>query len=160
MTFPFTKIGSFRVETPGPAEGQIDALEVALLDWLIGQRPRGISRVPQSITFKAGVLRFASGWNILWPIGSGDIALAALPGGIEVSYRLRLTELFVVTILVVMLLLGQISVIQDIPVTLELIAGLAVLWFVLFGGNYLIAPLRLSGALKQVARQATGGTVV
>jgi hypothetical protein len=160
MMFPFTKIGSFRVETPGPAEGHIDALEVALLDWLIRQRPRDIARVPRSIAFKAGVLRFASGWNILWPIGSGEIALAAEAGAIEVSYRLRLTELFVVTILVVILLLGQISVLKDIPITSDVIAGMAVLWFALFGGNYLIAPLRLSGALKEVARQTTGGTVV
>ena len=159
MQFPFTKFGSFRVETPGSADGHVEPLEVALLDWLIRQRPRDIARVPLSMTFKAGVLRLVSGWNILWPIGSGEIRLAADEGGIEVSYRLRFTELFVVTILVVVLLFGQITVLNGSAITLELFAVLALVWLALFGGNYLIAPLRLSDALKKVARQTTGGTV-
>ena len=99
-------------------------------------------------------------WNILVPVSSGEIQLAAQGGGIEISYHLRFTEMFVVVTAAVILLLGPELLSAPNLNAMEVTWLSLSAWLWLFGANYLVAIFRIPNALKNLAHQATGGSIV
>jgi hypothetical protein len=160
MLFPLSKSGSFMVEVPGPAEPHVAALETALVDWLAEKRARSITHAGQAIAFKAGAFRLVNGLNILCPTGSGEIRFSAQSAGIEITYRLRFTEMFIVVTALLLITLGPFALSGQYWSAMESLTTFIIAWSLLFGASYLMAIFRIPSALKHLARQATGGTVV
>ncbi|MHC4503361.1 MAG: hypothetical protein ACYTFI_08660, partial [Planctomycetota bacterium] len=69
-------------------------------------RARHVTVDGNRITFKGGVFRFVTNWNVLVPFGTGELEF--LPATREVRYRLSLAQL----IIVVTVLVGSLAVLM------------------------------------------------
>jgi len=107
---------------------------------------RDIRRVGTKLSFRGGVFRLVSNWNVLVPAGSGEIEI--LPGTpVRVRYHFSCIQMLVLVSLIV-LAIGA-STISSHPsdLTSYLIPLLAWLW--LFGMNYLVASARLPALVRR-----------
>src|SRR5207249_3105316 len=102
MPLPFNFSG--RVVVPEQSDVSLAAsrIERALED-LKGKRVR---RVGSQIHFTAGIFRAVSGYNLLVPVGSGELALEPSGTGIAVIYRLQFTQIFLLVSVAVLGFLG------------------------------------------------------
>lgn len=101
-------------------------------------RASDIFRDGNRISFRAGIFRFVSNWNILVPVGSGWIQIE--PGNIYYSFSCM--ELLVITTVMVTLMSTAVAMVGD--ASSSEVFGLFILgWAWLFGMNYLIGLFRL-----------------
>jgi hypothetical protein len=103
-------------------------------------KARHISLSGNKISFRGGVFRFVSNWNVLCPVGSGVIEV--IPGTPPVlRYHFSCLEMLVVVSLMVLFL--GLFLAQRSPIVLELFLFPVLAWLWLFGMNYLTAAIRL-----------------
>lgn len=159
MPFPISVIGSFDVETPDAPDQYVSSLKTAISDWLVENRARKVSQTAQGFSFKAGFFRWVSNWNPLFSIGSGDIEVMRQGTSIQVTYRLRFTEILIIVTSLVVFIFGPYAWSRFNLNEVETTGILMAIWFGLFGMNYFLARYRIPKALKQIARQATGGKI-
>jgi len=157
MPFPFSLIDSFDIETPGdPASDPVPDLTAAISDWLAKQRAKAVWQTARGISFKAGLFRTVTGWNILCPVGSGEIEISRHETVIRVTYRLRFSELLIVAT-------AGVAVVVGFPVLTSAIGAagafaiFVVGWLWLFGMNYLLAKKRIPRALRGLRGKQPAG---
>lgn len=146
MTFPTNISGTVRLSVLTPE--QIPALVSALNAALEVARAVDISRTGNSITFSSGIFRFVSNLNVLAPVSNGVIEVQpGAPG--KVVFRFSCMQLLIIAT-VVALYVGLVIPSSE-PLAFKL--GLPVLvWFWLFGVNYVIARVRLVAFIRRATR--------
>lgn len=159
MPFPVSLIGSFNVKTSSAPDQFVPALKTAISNWLVEKRARDITQTAQRITFKAGMFRFVWSWNPLVAISSGEIDVLGQGTDIQIAYHLRFTEAFIIVTTGIALIFGPPTWNASNLNAFEAFGILSFAWLWLFGMNYLFARIRVLNALKQIARQFTGGVV-
>lgn len=111
---------------------------------LAAVRATNVSRTANRITFKGGIFRFVSNWNILVPIGYGQIEV--LPDCVK--YDFSCTQmLFAITVAVCVMgafMLSSAPANTFSPITL------AFIWLWLFGMNYLLSAVRLPAFVRRI----------
>ena len=136
--FPTSIKGTIELSTYGSSD--IPRILTKIRANLESIKARDIYLSGNKISFRGGVFRLVSNWNVLSPVGSGEIEI--IPGSPPVlKYSFSTVQILVIVTLMVLFTFG--SMIQTIPIKLEtfLFPILAFLW--LFGINYLVAAFRL-----------------
>lgn len=112
---------------------------------LVAVRASDVLRTGNKITFRGGIFRFVSNWNILVPIGYGEIEI--LPA--SVKYEFSCAQMLVLTTLMAGVM--GMFMLSSVPVfsTFSLVAPL-LMWLWLFGMNYLIAVVRLPAFVRKI----------
>lgn len=150
MPFPTSINGTILIATRADPENSIAPVRAAYKDWLVSNRASSIEATPLGLSFRAGIFRLVGNWNILGPISSGEIDVAADGLQLKVAYRLRCTEVLVVASVMAAFLFVVAAIGTGKLLIALAISALGFAW--LFGMNYLIAYLRLSRALSRLAR--------
>ena len=161
MPFPLTIVGSFEIKSPGGQNEQnAAAIEAAVTDWLVQKNARKISKIPQGISFEAGLFRFVWNWDPLVAISSGNVEFDHKESATQVAYYLSLTETIIVGTLMIVFGFVVVPIVAAGFAAIPRIEFLALGWFWLVGGNYLIAKYRVPSALKNVTRRAVKGRIL
>lgn len=119
--------------------GIVRALEVAAAG--------DIQRLGNRVSFKGGLARVVSSWNILVPIGSGEVNVRASEEGVIADYTLHFTQILgVVTTLVAGMVLLVLLMARDWPTALAI--GVSA-WLWLYGANVLLTSFRFPRWLRR-----------
>src|SRR6267154_1863974 len=135
--FPISLKGS--IDTPGIAPEQVIEVTARLISALNRVRAFSVICDGNTITFRGGIFRLVSNWNILVPVNRGVITVSSGSRGV-VRYNFSCIEMLVFIALWVVLAVSLIP--SDKPTFFRFGAPpLLGLW--LFGANYLVAAYRL-----------------
>jgi hypothetical protein len=99
---------------------------------------------PNSVSFRGGVFRGVSNWNILSPFGCGDLAVDDISH--EVRYQLSFRQLILVVS--TLLGLGAFSAWSDISHNPLMLVAFVVMWLWFVGGNLAIGIPRFERFLR------------
>jgi hypothetical protein len=131
---------------------EYEAINVLLLRVereLRAARALNVCRRGNKVSFRGGIFRLVSNWNVLVPVGSGEIEV--VPGNpAAVRYRFSCVEMLTFVTVVA----------SALGVFLFTIAGISVaafifpifIWFSMFGLNFLIASERLPAFVRKAVR--------
>ena|SRR2546422_4998094 len=138
MPLPFNTAGRVHVARDSSASVATDALEHALEQL----RAKRIARRGCRIEFTGGIFRAVRGDNLLVAVGSGDLSLERSGTGLEVTYRLRLTQMLLTVSGLVLFVLGPPVIGAPNLNTLQASGVLLTAWLWLFGGNVVLTLVR------------------
>lgn len=145
--FPLSIQGQF--EVPRLTSKETGFVTMRLFYALEAAKASSLHRDGDTITFRGGMFRLVSNWNVLGPVSHGVIKVSATPT-ITVQYSLSSIELLVVATLQA-LLAGFCVSIKTGEIGLLNFAVAAFAWTVLFGLNYLVAASRLPAFIRQAS---------
>ncbi len=100
------------------------------------------------ITFRGGVLRLVSNWNVLGPFGSGEIEVD--PKLRIMRFRLNFTELLIAATVLVIL----VSVSLLASHNTKMLAAVPLIWVFLVGVNLLTGIPRFNVFIRKLAQNA------
>lgn len=112
---------------------------------LTAVRATNVSRTANRVTFKGGIFRFVSNWNLLVPIGYGEIEV--LPDCVK--YTFSCVQMLIGT--TVMVCVMGAFILYSAPVSTFSLIAPVIIWLWLFGMNYLISAVRLPGFVRKIA---------
>ncbi len=101
----------------------------SVVEALRQQKALSLRATGGAITFRGGILRAVTDWNVLRPISSGEIVFSQVGDTVTLTYRVSWLGLFIVTTAVAS---GAIAISRD-P---NLLFILPVAWLFLFFGTY------------------------
>ncbi len=127
---------------------QTDAVADRVASALLKVRATNVSRSGNIVTFRAGVFRLVSSWNVLAPVNHGSIEVQRGSPS-TVKYKLSCVEMLVVTTL--MAAIAGFAIPSKAPALFKLGAP-ALMWLWLFGMNYLVAAYRLPAFIRRAVR--------
>jgi len=150
---------------------------VALADRLIETFGRELRRLSPSelnvsggtVSFRAGVFRLVSNWNLLVPISRGEIVVAPANDGVSVRYTISFRQLVTVATIMIVIMMVMICSSEGSQALPLAVFGGSIMWLWLVGMNLAIAIPRFrrfvrkcvesAGAteIKQIAEQQGGG---
>jgi hypothetical protein len=150
MPFPFLLEGTVAIEMVDLAS-TMSAVETALRK----AKPGAITRDGAKIIFRAGLFRFwlMTNWNLLVPIGSGELLFSQEGDRVLIHYSVSLVELFVAVTVMLLVMLGIVPLLAG-ERTLAPLGFLPVAWLWLFGMNYLTTKFRLPRFLRRAGEKA------
>lgn len=150
MPFPFSLEGTVAIEMVDLAP-TMSAVETAIRK----RKPTVITRDGAKITFRAGLfrLRLMTNWNVLIPIGSGELLFSQEGDRVLIRYSVSLVELFVTVTAMVLIMLGIVPILAGAH-TLAPLAFLPLGWLWLFGMNYLTTKSRFPRFLRKAGENA------
>ena len=121
-------------------------------------KPNALTRDGAKITFRAGVFRFwlVTNWNVLIPIGSGELRFSQEGDRVLIHYSASLVELFVTVTLMLLIMLGIVPLLAG-EHTLWPLGFLPLGWLWLFGMNYLTTKSRFPRFLRRAVEKARVG---
>lgn len=142
--FPTSIEGTLDLPERSPAEASelLRRIERALVQ----AKANDLVRSNDRISFRGGVFRAVSSWNVLGPVGSGVIEVVqGSPSTIRYDFSC-MELLIIVTLMAVVLGLSMIhgSPSSMISYVLPILA-----WLWLFGMNYIVASVRLPNFVKR-----------
>lgn len=141
--FPTSIKGEFEIKVLQFED--IDSVLSRVEQELAAARAANVLRTDNKITFRGGIFRFVSNWNVLVPVGYGEIEV--LPT--SVKYEFSCIEMLIVTTFMACIMC--IFILSSIPVsTLSFVVPL-LMWLWLFGMNYVIAFVRLPAFVRKIA---------
>ncbi len=127
---------------------QPSALMPHLAECLRRVRARHITVDGNRITFKGGVFRFVSNWNVLSPFGTGELEF--LPTTRQVRYRLSLAQCIIVgTVIGGFLAVLMLCVPHSEPPPEGFVPVALVFWVLLVGVSLLIGIGRFESFLGE-----------
>ena len=142
MAFPFSIEGTVAIKTTD-LMSTISAVESAIRK----AKPTDMIRDGAKIRFRAGLFRLVTNWNLLVPIGSGQLLFSQEADRVLIHYSLSLVQLFVTSTLLVAIMLGIVPIFEsEYPWACLGVMPLAWLW--LFGANYLTTKFRFPRFLR------------
>jgi len=112
------------------------------------EAPKRIDRTNNCVSFRAGIFRLASGWNILAPIGQGSVCVSETAAGLKIQYALSFREMFITVALMLLLFFGPFLVFIARSTIWETAFILMFGWAWLFGGNVFSTTLRFPKFLR------------
>lgn len=124
------------------AESLLSKVECALR----AAQASSLKRTRLRITFRAGLFRLVPSWNVLSPIGEGEIELDGDPAR-ELRYRLSFVQILVFSTVVTLVLGSFLLWVQ--PVWAIALFVVPAWWIWIFGGNYLIAKARVPAFIRR-----------
>jgi hypothetical protein len=150
MPFPFSLEGAVAIEMVDLGL-TLSAVETALRK----AKPAVLTRDGAKITFRAGVFRFGlmTNWNLLIPIGSGELLFTQEGDRVLIHYSVSLVELFVTVTLMLLFMLGIVPILAG-ERTLWPLGFLPLGWLWLFGMNYLTTKSRFPRFLRRAGENA------
>jgi hypothetical protein len=95
MRSPFSKSGTIQVAN-GPGR-EIGAIMASVMEALQRQKALDLRSTSDSITFRGGLFRGVTDWNVLRPISSGQIVFAHTEDTVTMTYRVSWFGLFIIT---------------------------------------------------------------
>jgi len=137
-----------------PDDDLRDRLLKAFWQELDSRSPRSLDVSGDTISFRGGVFRLVSSWNLLAPIGRGEIAVGTTESGLAVSYRISFRELIVVVtvmILTMMFLILSSEGVEKLPVIASL---LGIGWLYMVTASIAFAIMRFNGFVRKCAMSA------
>lgn len=138
-----------RIELAAATPERVDSIAERFVSELARVRASDVMRQGNTITFKGGVFRLVSSWNILGPVSQGAIELKVGPPP-EIAYRFSCIQMLVITTLMVIVMGLFVATSPRAPLALKLGAPV-IMWLWLFGMNYLIAAYRLPAFVRRTA---------
>jgi hypothetical protein len=150
MPFPFSLEGTVAIEMVDLAS-TMSAVETAIRK----AKPGAITRDGAKITFRAGAFRLGlmTNWNVLIPIGSGELFFSQEGDLVLIRYAVSLVELFVTVTVMLLIMLGIVPILAG-EHTLWPLGFLPVAWLWLFGMNYLTTKSRFPRFLRRAGEKA------
>ena len=109
------------------------------------------------VTFRGGMFRLVSNWNVLVAFGSGEIRVD--PENRQIKYRLNVTQLIVV-VTIMMSIMALVMFSSSIPAAErqlpKIIFSVIILigWIWLVGGNLVIGIVRFTSFLRRSLSEA------
>ena len=146
--FPLSITGSIKLQAISPQ--QVSGVVASIVAALERERASNVSIIGNTISFRAGVFRFVSRWNVLVPVASGTLEVkAGAPGSIVFRFScIQFLAIFTTIVLILGLALpSEVSTVSHLVIPL-------VAWLWLFGMNYLIAAIRLPSFVRRAAEAA------
>jgi hypothetical protein len=138
VPLPFSFLGEIRIPAPPEVEVVACRLEQALRIL----KAREVNRAGLRIEFKAGASLAVSGTNLLAPVGSGELSLQPSADHLTVRYRLRFTQLFMLSVLVPAICSPVLFYVRNLPEPQEAVLLLLVVCLSGFGINVAISIVR------------------
>jgi len=151
MGFPLTIAGTVKLAAATP--GQASDLAEQLAKALIANRATDVRSSGNSVTFRGGMFRFVTNWNLLVPVTSGTITVASGSPG-SVDYCFSCMQMLIFATAFSLLVLVFFASPPRAPLAFDLLAPIGA-WAWLFGANYLLAYFRLSGFIRDVIAGST-----
>jgi hypothetical protein len=156
MRFPLYIEGKIELGATSP-EGAAE-LAARVASALIKVRASNVSLIGTSVTFRGGIFRLVSNWNILVPVGWGAIGVLTGSPGV-VAYKFSCREMLGVTTLIALVVALFMAFVVPPSAPLFFRLGAPVLmWLWLYGGNYLISRYRLPAFVKDAVVGITHAT--
>jgi hypothetical protein len=128
---------------------QANQIEAALAE----DQDRSVRRIGNRIEFSTD--SFLRRW--IFPgrflVSSGEVEAEASSDSLMIDYRLSFFELFVVTTLIALIVIGPITFRRGIVTITSNLFLLLTVFVLYFGGNAAIATSRFSGFLRQFPRE-------
>jgi hypothetical protein len=145
--FPLSLQGEISIDNLQQAE--IDAAIARLQSAVSAMHARNIERLPNGLSFRGGLFRVVSSWNILIPFDNCEISVA--PNRIYYDFSMR--ELLVATTLMMagMWALMHFSA-SPAPLTAQIVAPV-IGWIWIFGMNVVTGERRIRRFLECSIRQ-------
>jgi len=145
--FPMSLDGEFKLTSPELED--ISAILSKVEQALRAARATNISRIGNRVVFQGGIFRLVMNWNILVPVGRGEIEIVPGKPG-TVKYGFSCVQMLILLTLMV----GAMSValISREGLSAHAIIFLVIGWLWLFGMNYVISAVRL----PRFVRRAVG----
>ena len=138
MPLPFSFLGEVRIPAPPEVELVASRLEQALHIL----KAREVNRAGLQIEFKAGASLAVSSTNLLAPVGSGELSLQPSTDLLTVRYRLRFTQLFMLSVLVPVICSPVLLIAPNLQERQQAVLLLFVTCLLLFGANVVISIIR------------------
>ena len=150
MPFPFSLEGTVAIEMVDLAP-TMSAVETAIRK----RKPTVITRDGAKITFRAGLFRLGlmTNWNLLIPIGSGELLFTQEGDRVLIHYSVSLVELFVAVTVMLLIMLGIVPLLAG-EHSLAPLGFLPLAWLWLFGMNYLTTKSRFPRFLRRAGENA------
>jgi hypothetical protein len=156
MRFPLYIEGKIELGDIPPESAAELAARVASA--LTKVRASNVSLTGTSVTFRGGIFRLVSNWNILVPVSWGAIDILTGSPGV-VAYKFSCREMLVVTTLMALVAAFFMSFVVSPSEPLFFRLGApALMWLCLYAGNYLISRYRLPAFVKDAAGGITHAT--
>lgn len=141
--FPLSITGEFKISRL--QDNDVNLVLNRVEQELAAVRATNVSRTANRITFTGGIFRFVSNWNLLVPIGYGEIEV--LPDCVK--YTFSCTQMLVAT--TVMVCIMGAFILFSAPVSAFSLITPVIIWLWLFGMNYLISAVRLPAFVRKIA---------
>ncbi len=142
--FPTSIKGTIELSTCEPSD--IPRILINVRSELEAASARDIHLSENKISFRGGIFRLVTNWNVLVPIGSGEIEVD--PGSPPVlKYNFSTLEILVIASLMALFVGGSMALAR--PITLQTMEFPIVAWLWLFGMNYLVAAFRLPAFVRR-----------
>lgn len=145
MRSPLTTSGTIRVESL-PVDG-VTGIVAKVESALRRVRAARLRVSGDTITFRGGIFRAVTSWNILGPISFGEIQFVPTDRAVLIHYRISWLGLFLLTTAMVSVF---VFTVRD-PVRSGAIFVIPFMWAWLFGGNYVITRVRFPRFLASAA---------
>lgn len=137
MPFPLSWSGSIVI----PVDAAVLGIEAALdhvAAALEREKASEVERVGNSVSFRAGLIRFVARNNVLSATDRGTIRVDQAPEGLRVEYELRFVHLLVAATVMA----GGIAALVSQRGQADALLPALFAWAWLFGGNFMISIVR------------------
>ena len=135
MSFPVSVDGTITLVEP-PSDEEVLRVVERIKALLERARTSSISHSGSGVTFRGGLFRFVSNWNVLVPFGWGRIDVEAVQGALVIHYHLSTVQ-----ILLLMLALTAVNVVYSFGSPTSMFVSAAIL-ICAFVGTYVIGQWR------------------
>lgn len=136
------------------ADGLRDRLLDTFRQELDRLSPRKLDVSGDTVSFRGGVFRLVMNWNLLVPIGRGEIVVAPTDDGLLVRYRISFRELITVATIMILVMMVMIFGSEGIEAFPIVPVGLSFGWLFIVGGNIAICIPRFNSFVRKCAKQA------
>jgi hypothetical protein len=143
--FPISLVGEFEIKMKESED--VKSVLNKIEEGLDSVRATSIVCTNNKVTFRGGIFRLVTNWNILVPVCYGEIEVQPGNPG-SVKYKFSCVEMLVITAIMVVLMGG--FILSSIPISAFSILAPLIMWLWLFGMNYLTAMLRLPAFVKKI----------
>lgn len=118
--------------------------------------PRKLDVSGDTVAFRGGVFRLGlmTNWNLLVPIGRGEIVVEPTDDGLSVRYVISFRELITVATIMILIMMAMIFESEGMEVFPFVPVALIFGWLFVVGGNIAIAIPRFNSFVRKCAKQA------
>lgn len=155
MPFPIDNRGEmiWQRRINAELEGDRDTFLKAMVEQLKAEKATSILVTGNRITFKGGLFRFVSGWNILTSVSSGYIEALPTRGGLFVTYYLSFRQLLIVATALGFVFMGDLLREKSLPIIAKIGIPIVTLLF-LFGMNFLMTVIRFPSFIERALQRS------
>lgn len=136
------------------ADGLRDRLLDTFRQELDRLSPRKLDVSGDTVSFRGGVFRLVTSWNLLGPIGRGEIVVAPTDDGLSVRYRISFRELITLVTIMILIMMVMIFSSEGMEAFPIVPVALSFGWVFAVGGNIAICIPRFNSFVKKCAKQA------